>query len=358
LVFVNATGEHMTNSGIKRLVLAAAIAGAFGAAGGANAALIDPDGAGGVGAVAVDTVGWGNGNIRVSPITGASVTTPAVGQIVQGFGHAGLANFQDADGNNITPGGFNVNTWTYVFGARELVTSVAGTPPGGTANFITIAGGTNFFRIYYDATPGQSALTGTGFAPDGTAAGVGRTLIYEGTVRPFAGVGTPGSSNFTGQACGPAGGPACDDLDKAGGNNYNGTGGSTNIDSITGTGGGQVAVDTTFADTNFFIGGAPAAIVLSFNYFTNLPFTEVNPSGCVWNGTALVGAAGPNSTATDPPPACTNTIGTINGISGPNELLMTRASSAMAAAAVPEPGMLGLLGLGLLGLVGFRRRNS
>jgi len=350
----------MATSRIKRLVLASAIASAFGAAGGANAALIDPDGTGGVAAVAVDTIGWGNGNIRVSPVTGASVTAPFVGQIVQGYGHAGLGNFANADGDNITPGGFNTNTWTYVFGAQELVTSVAGTPPGGTANFVTIPGGSNFFRIYYDATPTQSALRGTGFAPDGTADGVGRTLIYEGTVRPFAGPGTPGSSNFTGQACGPAGGPACDDLDKAGANNYNGTNGSTNIDSITGTGGGQVAVDTTFADANFFIGGAPAAFVLSFNYFTNLPFTEVNPSGCVWTGTTLVGAAGNNSGtgAADPPATCTNTIGTINGISGPNELLMTRASSALAAAAVPEPGMLGLLGLGLLGLVGFRRRSS
>jgi hypothetical protein len=300
---------------------------------------INPDGAGIDPAIRVGSLGWNNGNAIAVAENGESLGPGDifVGQQLQTYGHGALANFIDSQGNTI--GGLNLNgqipatnyEWTYVFGVQEEVLSVQN--PGdivGTVAFQPIAGGTNFFEIWYDSNinPNNSNnLSGLGFNNG--------TLILSGTILPV------GISSFTNAPELPSA------LDGFGPNNYPG------VTSVRGAGSSNLTIEVNSADSNFFAPGS-SLISLNFNTFQNLPYSEQNPSACFWTGSTYIGGAG----------TCSNngasaTIGAINGVTGPNVMFQTRATNDFITA-VPEPATIGLFGAGLLalGTMGRRRKEQ
>lgn len=320
----------------RKTILATGLAVLFSGAQANDIIRINPDAGGPDPIINVGSLGWNNGNAISIPVTGSITPIPVTGSILQTYGQASLANFNNGVGNPI--GGLNLNStyeWTYVFGFDEVVTgetTVGGFP---SATFATIAGGNNFFRVYFDPSMDANNLAGTGFN-DGT-------LILEGTILPFGAAGSPsgsGLSNFSG-SCADTVAPGCGPLDRFGGNDY------PAITSNSGAGSSFFAATVTFANPSFFI-TPPTLIQITNNTFQNEPFDAQNPSACFWNGAAFIGGAGGGG--------CANMIGTSNGNTGPDVMFQTRASTSFIAPA-PEPGSLALLGLGL-GAVGIWRRKG
>lgn len=332
---------------MKKLVLASAVAMTLGASAAyaGDIIQINPDAAGVDPILSVGTMDWAPGN-AVSIGVGSPDLLAAAYQnqtAFQTYAHAALGGFLDGNGNTI--GGINLNgptaatnyEWTYATGFLEIVSTLAGAFPNQQAQFQTVAGGDNFFKIYYDATPDSNNLTGAGFN-DGI-------LILSGTVLPFDLASGDGGSSFntTGGCVPTPAGLACGDLDTFGTNNY------PLIDTPTGNGSANLAVDVTFADPNFFLSGINL-LLISFDTHQNLPYDQQNPSACFHDGTgAQVNGAGGQGTT------CTNSVGAVNGLSGPNVMFMTDANSS---AVVPEPATVALLGLGLIGLGLARRRKT
>jgi len=291
----------------------------------ADAININPQGAGGT--ISVSALDWLPGNALCTPVAGSCVQTVAGGAngAIQVYGHTRLGTFVDGNGNAIALA--SPFEWTAVFGFQETATS---TGPN-SSQFRVTAGGNNFFQIWYQGAADSSNLTGTGFNNG--------QLILAGTVAPFNPVTGSGSGDFAASAT------ATNPLDQFNGDNYPG------ILSVSGTGSTDFTALVSFFDPAFFPGGIGGLRIVT-DTFQNLPFQQQNPSSCFWNGTAFIGGAGPGNFGGP----CANTIGTLNGISGPNDMFQTDATSSFIRA-VPEPGSLVLMALGLLSLVGFSRKS-
>jgi hypothetical protein len=308
---------------------------------------INPDAAGGDPTVTVGTLDWAPGNAlaTVFNVESGTVTDPAVGDLFQIYAHAALGSFLRPTGSSI--GGLNLNgevpdtnyEWTLVTGFLEQVTGVGGVGAGATLNSVTVAGGSNFFEIWYDDTPDSDMLAGTGFN-DGLR-------ILSGAVN------AGGTSSFTRNTAStdPGPGGVGNALDQFIDDDY------STIDSINGGGNLTVNVTVTYFDPAYFTDPI-SALLLAFTTEQKLAFNQTNPSALF--------VTGPNGLAPSQAGATLASIGNCNGCfpgeggdgvrSGPNEIFQSDATNSFLVERIPEPGTIALLGLGLAGL-GFSSRR-
>src|SRR5687768_8701190 len=140
----------------------------------AHAIPVDPDGVGIDPAIDASRLEWGPTNTLITPVGNASILTHPLGDVFQLYSQASLSEFQDSSGSPI--GSFGSDRWTYIAGYQQQVVSTIGT----NVVLDTIAGGDNFFKLYFDATPNADVGNGTGYGPDAT--NTDPVLILSGTV--------------------------------------------------------------------------------------------------------------------------------------------------------------------------------
>ena len=294
----------------------------------AQAVKIDLDGLGGAGTVIeFDVLDW----IPSASLIDDGIPVTQAGSDFTIYTHAELGSFLDAGAIVGMPPGYQLGTdfeITVVLGFGETATEVA---PGIATIQFDGTNPVNFFEIYIDtATNADGNMDDDGSAGTGFNDGV---MIVSGVIDSSDGV----FSTY--------GGPVL--LDQHNADALNGQ--------VTIEGGGNVKVTATTTATNinrdYFV-DVPLNFYFDLSDTTNnsLPFEQADPANNFWNGTSYIsGIAGVDGTYDID-------LGTINGVTGPDMLLQTDASTRVSV--VPEPGTLILLGLGIVGFAGLGRRKS
>ncbi len=337
---------------MKKTSLCTAIVAAAGLSWGAGAQAdsivqIDPNGiVGGINPYSVSVLDWNVGNALSVADPGSNVNgPPTVGMTFQTYAQASLGSFNDANGDSITGTCLGTCEWTFVVGFREQFTSVTGGgTAGGTAEFASITGGTNFFEIWYQSPRNSDMLAGTGFNDTNLGSGA---PILTGVILP-SGVASVGG--FTRSSGANAGG-LTNPLDAFGIDNYFGVG------SINGNGSTRLTIEVKSVDPAFFLGGAAlvgSRFNMNFSTQQTLNFIATNPSAAfVFGPGGVAPVPGSGAPSVGPCNGCTAAEG---GTMPDRVMFQADASNSFT---VPEPDSVALLGIGALGmgLASLRRRK-
>ena len=313
----------------KKSLLAASLALAAAGAQASVVVNIDFDGLGALeSSTAIRSLDWSPNSVLVTAMPGENVNNPYLGQVVQTYIQGSLGSTIAGNGSVFNPFGLNANNvlgyeWTFVGAFQEVIAGVQGgiNPGDGTVTLQTIAGGNNFFEVWVSAKD-SNALAGTGYANG--------VKILSGSIDVYDAVADKGKTSFTTTA-----GTAIVPLDGSGTDNYAGK------MSVTGSGTGDVNLTVSYVDNNYFTNlnvGDLVNIFLQTNL--GLPFGQVDPSALVAGQAAV------------------STVGTVNGIDGPNLMLQSDAASNFETKRIPEPASAALVGLAMAGLGISRRRSA
>jgi len=273
----------------------------------------------------ITSFNWGSGDaLAVGSITNGNIV--GVGSTFQLYYQTKLVGLNNSSGSIPNPAGLNAANGyqiTEIATFTEVVTSVSNNAV--TFGLAANQAAGNLVKIYWEdlAAPGATpadANTGSGLNP--TAAGTGSKLIYSAAL-------ISNQSNYT-DTTKQAGQPvqALNPLTPA---NYSG------VQTDQGTGSNVLNMRTLTIDTSFFV--APPGLTLS-QFSSNLRnnFADIGASLRFNDANLGIGAA----------PSVIPTVGTLNGVSGPDFLL--EVSGATENFSVPEPASISLA-LTALGIV-------
>jgi len=284
-------------------LLAAALFGLSGAASAleplqTTSITFDPKGTGGDNGIEIAGFDWAvNSLLTVDSIPLSNGTTT-----LQSYAHTAVQAAIDPDGNPMIIPNLNADFEIAHIAGLKYVATVSGTnvlvnticpdQPPLSPLYCENDDGDNFFRLYIDTNVNSDTLSGDGYA-DGK-------LILEGSLV------TANSNNSISLS-------PLEKLDSFGPDNWGGT------TTVTETGSQQVNILVSFADPAYFPDLKPSSII-PYSTETVLSFKQTNPSMKLDTSTGFV----------------SSTVGTINGMVGPDYLEQTDPNNTFSP---QQPGL-------------------
>jgi hypothetical protein len=328
--------------------------------------LFDRDGAGGFAPISVNSFNWTPNTVLAKNVLTTTVTSPDVETTANTFNvySQGTLGTFSTNTNFIGQGcgapgicGPKSGTeFTFEVTSRMSVDSFNQNPGDQSLRASGVAGGTNFFKVWYDPTPdsGTAAaiLAGSGFGAGSgvNSCGPGANAPSDGSILILCGRVAAASLSFDDTTGANA------RLDSQGSDDYAGIG------SMQGLGSAAFEVDVVYQNSAYFIQAlSKIGVDLQHNGTTNLGFTQVTPSQRVVGETWDVGVD--NALIPGVPGATANrNLNNFNcrdvadGDGSSTCSVVFQGLPTTSFALLPEPGSLALLGLGL-GLAGFVKRR-